>query len=107
MKFLIDNALSPDLTVQDCEVLKRAASEDRFLVSADTDFATRLAQTSWSRPSVILFRQQSGRTPQGQFDLLLANLTAFEDAALQGSVIVIEESRMRIRRLPIGEADSP
>jgi hypothetical protein len=34
--------------------------------------------------------------------LLLANLPALETLGQQGSIIVIEESRIRIRRLPIG-----
>lgn len=123
MKFLIDNALSPfvaeqlrlhqhdavhvrDVGLQSSEdrvVLELAASEGRVLVSADTDFGTLLSQLNWSRPSVILFRGESGRIPQRQVDLLLANQPAYQEAALQGSVIVIEESRIRIRRLPIGE----
>jgi predicted nuclease of predicted toxin-antitoxin system len=118
---LIDNALSPfvaaqlrlhhhdavhvrDIGLQSAEdrvVLERASAQGRTVVSADTDFGMLLARMNWSRPSVILFRRQSGRSPQKQVDLLLANLPAFEDAAVEGSVIVLEESRIRIRRLPI------
>ncbi len=90
---------------EDLVVLQHAASEGRILVSADTDFGTLLARMNLSRPSVILFRRQSGRSPEKQAGLLLANLSTLEDAAAHGSVIVIEENRIRVRRLPIGEGE--
>jgi hypothetical protein len=38
-----------------------------------------------------------------QLDLLLANLSAVSEAAEEGSIIVFDEARIRIRRLPIGD----
>lgn len=122
MKFLIDNALSPILAealreaghdaahvrdwglqrAADEEIFHRALETGRILVSADTDFGTLLALRRAPKPSFILFRRPFGRRPAQQAKLLLANLAALEDPLEHGCVAVLEEHRIRIRRLPIG-----
>lgn len=122
MRFLIDNALSPAVAsglrehgheathlrdygmqaADDHDVFLRADQEGRVLVSADTDFGTLLALYQRTAPSVILLRRAVPRSPRRQVDLLVRNLSQIHDALVEGSIVVLDGVRIRIRRLPIG-----
>lgn len=121
MKFIVDNPLSPFIAqalrqagynavhvadyemraAEDTAIFRRAAEEDRIIISADTDFGTLLALWNEPKPSVILFRRSSRRKPKEQAALLLATIEQVKSDLISGSIIIIEEHRLRIRSLPI------
>ena len=85
-----------DTAIFDC-----AAREGQVVISADTDFGTLLAMRRTAQPSVILFRRNTTRRPEQQLLLLLNNMDRFKEALVQGSIVILEENRIRVRSLPI------
>jgi predicted nuclease of predicted toxin-antitoxin system len=121
VKFLVDNSTSPRVArglaeaehdavhvrerglhgSEDEVLFGIAQQEQRILVSADTDFGTLLALRQATKPSLTLFRHGAARRPVLQLEVLLAQLGELADALEQGSLVAIEESRVRIRPLPL------
>ncbi len=121
MRFLVDINLSPRLADQlgalghdvvhawslglgsapDEALLDRAPSEERVLLSADSDFGTILAVTRATTPSVLYLRGVSGRRVDDLMARLAAALPMTEEALKAGSLVVVEPATVRIRSLPI------
>ncbi|HEX5281045.1 MAG TPA: DUF5615 family PIN-like protein [Micropepsaceae bacterium] len=123
MKFLVDNAVSPFVasglreqghdavhvlergceSAADGELFLVAQSEQRIIVSSDTDFAVLLALRAESTPSLILFRGGlSDDPPPRQLSAILRALPDVEQSLSNGSIVVLQPGRIRVRRLPIG-----
>jgi len=125
MRFLLDNNLSPKLvdflrtaghdvvhvrdidlgSATDAVIFNAARAQDRVLIRADTDFGTLLARTHATKPSFLLIRRAGGRRASEQAAIILTNLSVVEADINAGAVVVLGETTLRIRRLPIGTPD--
>lgn len=88
------------LTASDEEILGRATTDDRVIISADADVGTLLALNGLSRPSFILLRSADHLSPDQQV-LLIGNLKRVEDELARGAILTLRRGRVRVRQLPI------
>jgi predicted nuclease of predicted toxin-antitoxin system len=84
------------------EIFSKAAREHRVLLTFDLDFGEIAALTKGRMVTVILFRLHNTRTSHviSRLDAVLAASTS---ALQRAAVVLVEESRHRIRYLPVGE----
>lgn len=73
-----------------------------IILSADLYFGTILANTHSRKPSEIIFRLRNP-SPEHVNSLLLSNLSSIAEEIMKGAIVIIEDSEIRIRELPIGE----
>lgn len=123
MRFLIDNALSPEIAVllrlqgldavhvrdrgrqhaSDPVVMGLAVEERRVLVSADTDFSEILAVTGAAGPSFIQFRKGAPRRAADLAESIREISVRYEAALEAGAIVTVQRDRYRVRLLPIGD----
>jgi predicted nuclease of predicted toxin-antitoxin system len=120
VKFLVDNALPPQLAhllreagheaahvrdygleaAEDSLIVELAEAEGRVIVSADSDFAMLLALARRGQPSFILFREAEIVRAEDYSSRIVDNLPAFESDLRAGCVVVFRHGRIRVRSLP-------
>lgn len=85
------------------KIFNKAISEGRIVLTFDLDFADIAALTGGKKASVILFRLRNTRTSH-----VIERLSTVLEDSLEvlgkGAVITVEETRHRIRYLPVGES---
>ncbi|MEX2140120.1 MAG: DUF5615 family PIN-like protein [Pirellulales bacterium] len=84
----------------DEEIFRKAASEDRFILTFDLDFGEIAALSRGQLVSVVILRLKNARA-----DYIIQRLSAVlpmvGPALSAGAIVTIEYSRHRIRLLPI------
>ena len=87
----------------DSEIFRKAAAEDRCVLTFDLDFSEIAALSGGTKASVILLRlgDPGWRRVVERLSVVLAESA---DAVAKGAVISVENTRHRIRFLPIGAA---
>ncbi|MBI5178344.1 MAG: DUF5615 family PIN-like protein [Nitrospinae bacterium] len=82
------------------DIFHKAIREDRMVLTFDLDFG-EIAALSGARGSVVVFRlhNTSAENVIGRLeDVLVHSRSALET----GAIVLVEESRYRVRHLPIG-----
>jgi len=85
------------------EIFDKASREGRVVLTFDLDFGEIAALSRGRMARVILFRLHNTRTPH-VISRLSAVLRDSAGALERGAVVLVEESRHRVRYLPIGRA---
>lgn len=87
----------------DAEVVERARADFSVVLTFDLDFGEVLALGVLDKPSVIIFRLADERSAavNQRLSAVLAERSAELDS---GALILIEETRYRVRKLPIGRS---
>ena len=122
MRFLADTGLSP-LTVEfliqlghqamhvrtlgmqrapDVDIVERSRADSSIVLTFDLDFGDVLALGVLDKPSVIIFRLADER-PASVNQRLAAVLEERSADLESGALILVEDTRYRVRKLPIGQ----
>jgi len=87
-------------SLPDEEVFEKAASEKRVILTFDLDFGEIIALSGGNLVSVILFRLRNTRSPY-LLTRLKHVLVESSEVLEKGAVITVEETRHRVRKLPM------
>jgi predicted nuclease of predicted toxin-antitoxin system len=81
-------------------IVEKAQRDDRILLTFDLDFGEIFALGVIARPSIVIFRLSDERADavNRRLEGVLSEQT---EALASGALILIEDTRYRIRRLPI------
>jgi predicted nuclease of predicted toxin-antitoxin system len=83
------------------EIFQKALREERVLLTFDLDFGEIVAASGGRSASVILFRLRNTRA-DFVIQRLRIVLEQSTDELAQGAVVLLEDGRHRVRRLPVG-----
>src|SRR5712691_1641340 len=123
MRFLADAGLSPvtvDFLIQlgheavhvrtlrmerapDPDIVERARTDSSIVLTFDLDFGDILALGVLDKPSVIIFRLSDER-PDSVNQRIAAVVSERSADLDSGALILVEDARYRVRKLPIGRA---
>jgi predicted nuclease of predicted toxin-antitoxin system len=86
------------------DIFSKAITENRILLTVDLDFGEIVALSGGRTGSVVVFRLHNTRATHVT-ERLAVTLENAGDALARGAIVVVEESRIRTRDLPIGGPD--
>jgi len=87
-------------SAKDSEILNYTTKKDMILITQDLDFSALLALSGNSHPGVITIRLKFP-SPKNVNNALKKLLDSQSEQQIKGSIIILEETRIRFRKLPI------
>lgn len=90
----------------DTEVLQKATTEQRTILTADLDFGAIVALSGRRLPSVVTFRLADMR-PANVNRHVAALVEAHARDIEAGALVTVTEHRARLRQLPVGGPGEP
>jgi predicted nuclease of predicted toxin-antitoxin system len=83
------------------EIYRKAIDEDRIVLTFDLDFSEITALSEGQKTSTVVLRLHNTRVSQviERLSVVLPDAAA---TLAQGAIVVVEESRYRVRHFPIG-----
>ncbi|MBY0435758.1 MAG: DUF5615 family PIN-like protein [Cyclobacteriaceae bacterium] len=81
-------------------ILEKAKAEDRILLTCDLDFGFLLSVSKESAPSTVIFRLEF-QTPLNHIHKLKQLINDSMVSLQKGSIVSVDDKRIRIRSLPI------
>ncbi|MBX9790068.1 MAG: DUF5615 family PIN-like protein [Pirellulales bacterium] len=83
------------------EIFAKAVAEERVVITFDLDFGEIIAATHGKLASVVLFRLRDARSER-VIERLSRVLEQSSGPLTSGAIVVVEDTRHRVRHLPIG-----
>ncbi len=95
----VSDALAP--SAADDEIVAEAIRDRRVILTQDLDFSAIVALSGRAVPSVVSLRLTSSRieTVNARLDQLLP---VIEPDLMHGTLVTVEDARIRTRKLPLG-----
>jgi predicted nuclease of predicted toxin-antitoxin system len=90
----------------DVAILDKARQEKRIVLTFDLDFGELLAVGLHDSPSVVIFRLHNA-TPASVQPKLMEVLEKEGKELEQGAIVIVQDTRYRLRRLPIKGVKNP
>ncbi len=86
----------------DADVFAKAGREERILLTFDLDFGEIVALSQARMVSVIVFRLRNAR-PGRVIERIQSVLAECGPALKEGAIVLVEDTRHRVRLLPVGK----
>jgi predicted nuclease of predicted toxin-antitoxin system len=81
-------------------IIEQAAQERRTILTQDLDFSSIIALSGRPAPSLLSLRLNSSKVELVN-SVLQSTLPILESDLEQGSIVTVEDQRIRLRRLPL------